>query len=643
MKRSLIFLTTILVLFTNPSLATEPSDSRPFPSRPEIPALPPPEAVSSDEPRSTDADSLRLSTPVDEGQSAPSRHDYPRLSLGTYWVQDWLNKPEGIEFLYQFQEIYCFSMSEDVLMIKRRAETQNHRCPLGNTVWIQCGCLVTTDDWQSEPPEWAFGLARDNVMAAINIAVYMNRQLNVDWFLRDVNGDKMPIWSNAYFALNLTPDCPLGAWDGRITYQGHQYSVGDTRGLTLVQWLKGPFAQTVIRGSLFAQAFDGLQSEDFPSGWLYSFRGQVPDPKRDGIGFPSSDQFEAYCRDVWRSWFLDFLKPLQDKFIVRINGHNIRWYFDGSENPWPEIQQAANGCKLERYFGWGGWPNWDRPMWKGVYHAVEQLYHPLSRTPDGRGLDERQGWDVSTIQLNAAYSWPSEQIDQYKRAGLAATLMGDGLFDGTAYEEDYYYVAYLRGGQTQYAPRVVPEMHVKLGKALGPYRQYALDALHPLDYRQFYDADTKRLYTVVSNVWDLPIAGIPARDGVWFLGDWPTGKFETLIDRGDPSYPDSIHVDNLPAAVAGGAGNSRLTLRAVPSVTRTGSHLGFSAPVSSALDVCVVDVNGRAIRTLALASGQRGVVWDGCDMAGRRVAPGLYFARAGDEANGQTVRVLIVR
>jgi hypothetical protein len=634
----------ILVLLpTDPGFATEPSNSWPFPSSPETTLLPPPEPVIEEDPRSTDTDNPPSPPGINENRTAPASRDYPRLSLGTYWVQDWLDKPEGLAFLYQFQEIYGPSAAEDVLMIKRMARADNHANWAAHTVWIQGDCLVTTDDWQSEPADWVFGLARNNVMSAINMAVYMNRQCQVDWFLRDIHGEKMRIWSNAHFALNLTPDCPLGAWDGMITYQGRRYSLGDTRGLTLVQWMKGPLTQAVIRNSLFSKAFDGLQAEDCPEAWLYYFNGQIPDPKRDGVGFPSPEQFETYCRDVWRSWFLDFLKPLQDKFIVRLNGHHLGWYFAGVENPWPEIQQAANGCKLERYFGGGGWPNWDRPMCRKVYHAIEQLYHPLLPNPYLPGLDERQGWDVSTIQLNASQAWPSERIDQYKRAGLASTLMGDGLFDGTAYEEDYYYTAYLRRGQTQYAPRDVPEMHVQLGEPLGPGRLYTIDPLHPLEYRQFFDADTKRLFTVVSNVWPLPVAGIPAEDGVWFLGRWPRGKFQRLTDGVGDSYLELSPAANGPAVVAGGASDGRGMLRAVPSVTRMWSNLGFSAPVASAVEVCVIGVNGEMVRTLLVASGQQSVVWDGRDMAGRRVAPGLYFAHAGGKTDGQTARVLIVR
>lgn len=644
MKKSLVLVSAIMVLLhANPGVAAGPSNPPPLPSPPDSMALPPPESGIGDGPPPTAADSLSPTCGVIAGRSATVPHEYPRLSLGTNWVGDWLKKPEGMAFLYRFQEIYTPSASEDVLMIKQRARAENHAAWADSTVWIQTECLVTTGDWQTEPPEWAFGLACNNVPNAINMAVYMNRQLNVDWFLRDVNGQKMPIWGDRYFALNLTPDCPLGVWDGMLTYQGRQYSLGDTRGLTLVQWLKGPFTQSVVRGSLFSQAYDGLQSEDWPSAWLYYFRGQIPDPKRDGIGFPSYVQFEAYSRDVWRSWCLDFLKPLQDKFIIRINNHNTRWYLEGWEDPRPEIQQAANGCKLEGYFGNGGWPMYNRPMWDRVYKAVEQVYHPLSASPDTRGLDRRQGWDVTTVQLTTHADWTSEQIDRYKRAGLASTLMGDGLFDGTAWYDDCYYTYYLRHGMTQYAPRDIPEMRVKLGKALGPFRQYAVDPLHPLDYRQFFDAETGSVYTVVSNVWNVEIAGIPAEDGAWFRGLWPVGQFELLTGNLGKSGGNSIARDTEPTGVMGGTDGGPLALRAAPSVTYGSSRLGLSAPLPSPLELSVFGVSGRLVRTLALAGGQQSVEWDGCDTVGRRVAPGLYFVRAADMANAQTARVTIVR
>lgn len=642
-KFGLLLSMTLVLLSASLSSAAATADAGPFAAGSVSMAPPPGDVVIEGELGVTPSGDVPPPTQTGSDRNEPVLHDFPRLSLATFWVADWLDKPEGLAFLYQFQEIYGPSAAEDVLMIQRKARAENHVAWAGSTVWIQTACLASAYEWKSMPPEWAMGYARNNVAAAINMAVYMNRQHGVDWFLRDIHGEKIRIWSDEHHAMNLTPDCPLGAWDGRITYQGRQYSLGDTRGLTVLQWLKGPFSQAVIRNSLFARAFDGLQAEDYPAGWIYYVNGQVPDPKRDGSGFATAEAFEAYCRGVWRSWFLDFLQPLQNRFIVRLNGHNTWWYFNGAENPWPEMELAANGCKLEGYFDWGGWPNHDRPTWNRVYHAVEELYHPLKSDRYRGSLDARQGWDVTTLQVNASHEWASDRIDRYKRCGLANTLMGDGLFDGTAYAEDNFFGEYLRGGQTQLAPRGIREMRIMLGRARGPSQPYTADPAHPLEYRQFVDPGSNRMYTVVCNVWSVPVAGIPAEDGVWFLGNWPSGKFERLTGSARLGDPESDPTPTTPAEVAADAGSVPFTLGAVPSVTRTGSVLGLSAPVSSALEVRVVGVDGRMVRTLAVAPGQQSVLWDGRDTAGRRVAPGLYFARAGGGEGGPTARVLIVR
>ena len=98
MSRSLLLLSTTLVLLSiNPSFATEPSIIN------------------------------------DARNVAASSHDYPRLSLGTCWVQDWLTKPEGMAFLYQCQQIYGSSTSEDVLMIKQEARSEGHAACVGGS------------------------------------------------------------------------------------------------------------------------------------------------------------------------------------------------------------------------------------------------------------------------------------------------------------------------------------------------------------------------------------------------------------------------------------------------------------------------------------------------------------------------------
>jgi hypothetical protein len=65
------------------------------------------------------------------------------------------------------------------------------------------------------------------------------------------------------------------------------------------------------------------------------------------------------------------------------------------------------------------------------------------------------------------------------------------------------------------------------------------------------------------------------------------------------------------------------------------TRISFVLPTAGDARLCVYDVNGRLVRTLAsgwLEAGERTVIWDGDDDRGGRVASGLYFCRlsAGD-------------
>jgi flagellar hook assembly protein FlgD len=71
------------------------------------------------------------------------------------------------------------------------------------------------------------------------------------------------------------------------------------------------------------------------------------------------------------------------------------------------------------------------------------------------------------------------------------------------------------------------------------------------------------------------------------------------------------------------------------------------------LELRIVDVTGRVVRTLTAADGalarRPGAVrwtWDGRDVAGRRVPQGSYYASvaaAGEKAAGEAVRIAILR
>lgn len=75
------------------------------------------------------------------------------------------------------------------------------------------------------------------------------------------------------------------------------------------------------------------------------------------------------------------------------------------------------------------------------------------------------------------------------------------------------------------------------------------------------------------------------------------------------------------------------------------TKISFVLPAAGEARLCVYDVNGRLIRTLAsgwMEAGERTVTWDGDDDRGGRVASGLYFCRlsAGDRTVVQKMTLL---
>jgi hypothetical protein len=71
-----------------------------------------------------------------------------------------------------------------------------------------------------------------------------------------------------------------------------------------------------------------------------------------------------------------------------------------------------------------------------------------------------------------------------------------------------------------------------------------------------------------------------------------------------------------------------------PNPARGATRLGFALPAEERVTLEVIDVRGRRVRILSSgvrSAGPHAVSWDLRDAAGRRVAPGLYFARLAGE------------
>jgi len=78
-------------------------------------------------------------------------------------------------------------------------------------------------------------------------------------------------------------------------------------------------------------------------------------------------------------------------------------------------------------------------------------------------------------------------------------------------------------------------------------------------------------------------------------------------------------------------------LQVAPNPAAGRTAIAYSLPAASRVDVSVIDVAGRRVRTLVAGprpEGRHEVRWDGRDDSGAAVSPGVYFARV--EARGRT-------
>jgi FlgD Ig-like domain len=123
---------------------------------------------------------------------------------------------------------------------------------------------------------------------------------------------------------------------------------------------------------------------------------------------------------------------------------------------------------------------------------------------------------------------------------------------------------------------------------------------------------------------------------------------------GCPSCPTGPELDDLwvlsfppPATgVEPGVDQGRtLTLRAFPNPSSDETTFEFRLPTARDAQLRIYDLSGRMVRevrTGVAPAGVNRVSWDGRDVEGNRVTPGLYFARArlgGDELRRTIVRV----
>jgi photosystem II stability/assembly factor-like uncharacterized protein len=106
-----------------------------------------------------------------------------------------------------------------------------------------------------------------------------------------------------------------------------------------------------------------------------------------------------------------------------------------------------------------------------------------------------------------------------------------------------------------------------------------------------------------------------------------------------------LDLSALPVAAGPGAPAARLALSAPhPNPSRGAVRFALELPAASAVEVAIYDLGGRRVRTLhrgPLETGRHDLTWDGGGAAGRRAAPGVYFARATAGVTTDTRRIVL--
>ncbi len=190
-------------------------------------------------------------------------------------------------------------------------------------------------------------------------------------------------------------------------------------------------------------------------------------------------------------------------------------------------------------------------------------------------------------------------------------------------------------------------------------RNYVLDPTSDFIYGFFFGYDDVHPYMFSSGTsLSTPIvSGACALVRAKFPTAHPAGIIQHMIDTGDhitfdqPIGPKlnvyqalavTLGVGDLPAG--GGARTLQMAgARPTPFAGRT--SVSFTLARALDVDLVIVDVTGRAVRTLlsgAQSAGPHAVAWDGADDAGRRAPAGLYFAvlrGAGERAVTRLVRI----
>jgi len=188
----------------------------------------------------------------------------------------------------------------------------------------------------------------------------------------------------------------------------------------------------------------------------------------------------------------------------------------------------------------------------------------------------------------------------------------------------------------------VSQQHAEVVHELGHVVQYALmpdaDRSRWSAYRELRGIEDEQIYWSGAAHANRPHE-IFAEDFRALFGG-SLANYSGTIENAQLSYPSQVA--GLGDFILGLSGTApSIALHAWPNPSRGAVTFGRSGAAASMLDL--FDAQGRRVATLAPGAGAVGTqwVWDGLDEAGRRVQPGVLFARARDPQS-RTIRVTLL-
>jgi hypothetical protein len=260
--------------------------------------------------------------------------------------------------------------------------------------------------------------------------------LQNDWYLYDTNGDVHTQYGG-YKTANWTRYCPKGTY-------------GTSKGMTYAEWfINVAVPQIAYNSGVWddwgwdSESYAGLTFEvmvDCPSDRPPADMFALCDPDRDGIpegnyetcwNGGSSDSLSILFREVNHYFSTRFREVTRDDFVYQTSHHD-RW-------SGPDWMDQYNGVKLERWRPWAndGTVEHGASWWSKFYgqydstgEFIAQGYYFAEGFHQPFGIDEREGWEVSYIQIitDEWGVWPDQERQQKMRWGLGTSMLGEGYF-----------------------------------------------------------------------------------------------------------------------------------------------------------------------------------------------------------------------